>query len=225
MRDFFIGIMRHGQITQALDYIQQLYAPEDSLLQEIRERLVAINMPIQIGPEEGKLLQLLISLAGIKSIVEIGTLAGYSSLWMARALPEDGILWTLEKEARHAAIARDFFARSGLEHKIHLLEGNALQSLQKIEEDGPFDMVFIDADKISYSKYLDWAEKHIRPGGLIIADNTLLFGCVYEDAPQTGVSNEAWQTMRSFNQRLANDDVYQSIMIPTKEGLTIAIRR
>lgn len=217
--------MRHGQDTKALRYIRQLFAPEDSLLQEIAASLERINMPIQIGPEEGKLLQLFITLSGAKRIVEIGTLGGYSSLWMARALPEDGQLFTIEKEPAHAAIAETFFNRSGLQEKIRLLVGEATRILPTLTQEGPFDMVFIDADKISYGKYLDWAEKNVRPGGLIIGDNTLLFGAVYEDAPTEGISREAWQVMQHFNQKLSNGNQYLSTMVPTKEGLTVAIRR
>ena len=211
-------------VTKNIDYIRKLYAPQDALLAEINTALKHIGMEIQLGSEEGKLLQLLISMMNIKTVVEIGTLGGYSALWMARALPEDGHLYTLEREAKHAALARDFFARSDVAERITLLEGNAAEMLNSLNDKAPFDMIFIDADKISYGAYLDWAEKHIKKGGLIVADNTLLFDTVAEDSPPEGVAPTTWQNMRRFNERLADPAKYCSVIVPTQEGMSVAIK-
>lgn len=206
-----------------LEYIRKLYAPQDALLQAIDDDLTGQNIAMQIGPEEGKLLQMIISLYGVKSIVEIGTLYGYSAIWMARALPENGLLYTINKDATHIAMARKYLAMYEREN-ILMAEGDAKNILPKLASQGPFDMVFIDADKIHYNEYLDWAEKNVRCGGLIIADNTLLFGMVAKDEAPDDIAPTTWENMRRFNQRLANAEKYFSIMIPTAEGLTVAVK-
>lgn len=206
-----------------LDYIRKLYAAQDSLLSSINETLQKLGMEIQISPEEGKLLHLLIAMHRVKSIVEIGTLAGYSAIWMARALPADGKLFTIEKNPEHAAMARHFFGQSEVNNRITLLEGDAHTQLKSLAAKAPFDMVFIDADKESYNAYLDWAEKNVRAGGLIIADNTLLFDTVALDAPPADMPRATWEGMRRFNDRLADTRKYLSTMVPTDDGLTVAI--
>lgn len=215
---------KHSQTSPAIDYIRKLYAPQDALLTRIETTLAERGFAIQIGAEEGKLLQLLIKMHQVKTAVEIGTLAGYSALWMARALPMDGHVYTLNKDPEHIALAAQFFAQSEVQGRITMLEGDARETLPLLAPQGPFDMVFIDADKIGYNDYLDWAEKNIRKGGLIVADNTLLFGAVLEDAAPAGVAPNAWLTMRHFNERLADSGRYFSMMIPTQEGLTVAIK-
>ena len=206
-----------------LDYIRKLYAPQDELLLAIEQALSDIDMTMQIGPEEGKMLQLFIGLYGVKTIVEIGTLAGSSAIWMARALPEDGHLTTLNKDATHIKLAKQFIKNSEVADRITMLEGDARKILPTLEKQAPFDMIFIDADKISYNDYLDWAEENVRTGGLIIADNTLLFGMVAKDEPGD-VAPTTWENMRRFNERLADSSRYFSIMIPTEEGLTVAVK-
>lgn len=206
-----------------LNYIRKLYAPQDELLLTIEKALVDIDMTMQIGPEEGKMLQLFIGLYGVKTVVEIGTLAGYSAIWMARALPEDGRLITINKDPMHIKLAKQFISHSEVADRITMLEGDAHKVLPTLNSRAPFDMVFIDADKISYNDYLDWAEENVRTGGLIIADNTLLFGMAAKDEPGD-VAPTTWENMRRFNERLADSSRYFSIMIPTEEGLTVAVK-
>jgi predicted O-methyltransferase YrrM len=213
----------HKNSHPAIPYIQALYAKEDDLLREIRETLAARNTAWSVGAEEGRLLQVLLTLHGTKRVVEIGTLGGYSTIWMARALPQDGHIITLDHDPKHCELARGFFARSNVADKITLVEGDAKASLQTLT--APFDAVFIDADKPSYNVYLNWAEKNIRTGGLIIADNTLLFGTAHLDKAPEGVAPTTWNTMREFNQRLADTSKYVSVMVPTEEGLTVAVKR
>lgn len=211
-------------VTKNIDYIRKLYAPQDALLGDINAALKEIGMEIQVGSEEGKLLQFMVKAMQVKTIVEVGTLGGYSALWMARGLPEDGHIYTLEREAKHAALARGFFARSEVAERITLLEGDAAGTLATLSAKAPFDMIFIDADKISYPMYLDWAEKNLKKGGLIVADNTLLFDTVAEDTPPENVAPTTWQNMRRFNERLADPKKYCSLIIPTQEGLSVAIK-
>jgi predicted O-methyltransferase YrrM len=225
--------MKHADASPALSYIRSLYAPEDALLQNIRATFEQRGMAIQVGAEEGKLLHMLIKLHQAKTVVEIGTLGGYSAIWMARALPAKGHLHTIEHEPAHAELARGFIRQSDVREKITVWEGKAQDVLKRIAETVPqVDAVFIDADKISYPHYLDWAESHLKPGGLLIADNTLLFGTVYLDSPPDEgddnyptVRQTTWQAMRDFNARLASGKHFDSVMLPTEQGLTVATRK
>lgn len=216
--------MLRNSSTPSLDYIRALYAQEDALLQSIRDELEAMNFAIQVGAEEGRILQLLIALHGTKTIVEIGTLAGYSTIWMARGLPSDGHIYTINRDAKHIEMAKQNFKNCECASKITMLEGDAHKVLPTLAEKSPFDMVFIDADKISYPKYLDWAEENIRKGGLIIADNTLLGGMVAEEKPPEGLAPTTWNNMRSFNKRLADTSKYNGVIIPTIQGLSVAVK-
>lgn len=213
--------------TKKLDYIRELYAPEDNVLREIRQTLSEQKLEWQMGAEECKLLQLLIKLHGAKRIIEIGTLAGYSAIWMARALPTDGHLWTCEKNPEHAAMARDFIARTEVADRITILEGDAHEQLETLatSEHELFDMMVIDGEKSGYNRYLDWAEQHIRSGGLIIADNTLLFDTVYEATPPEKPGKSSWEGMKRFNQRLADSKQFESVMIATADGLSVAVKK
>lgn len=224
--------MKH-EATPILNYIRQLFAQEDAVLQQIRTVFEQRDRAIQVGAEEGKLLQLLLQLHGAQTVVEIGTLGGYSSIWMARALPEKGHIHTIEADPEHAELARKFIHQAGLQHRITVWEGKARDVLKRISDTIPtVDAVFIDADKINYGHYLDWAEAHLKPGGLLIADNTLLFDTVHLDAPpaepQNGeppIRHTAWQTMRDFNARLADSEKFNAVMLATEQGFSIAIRK
>lgn len=224
--------VKHSQ-SPVLDYIRRLYAPEDAVLSQIRTTFEQRGMAIQVGAEEGKLLQTLLRLHGAHTVVEIGTLGGYSAIWMARALPAGGHIHTIEADPEHARLARDFIHQAGLSDKVTLWEGKAQDVLRRLAESIPtVDAVFIDADKINYPAYLDWAEAHLKPGGLLIADNTLLFGHVINDDPpvqlegdKNPVRKTTWEAMRSFNSRLADAQHFDSIMLATEQGLTVALRK
>ncbi len=210
--------------TPSIEYIRNLYAPQDALLSSISEELEKRNMAIHIGAEEGRLLQFMIALHGAKNIVEIGTLAGYSTIWMARALPEDGHIYTINKDPAHVEMAEAFFAKCECGWRITQLSGDAHDVLPNLSGKVVFDMIFIDADKISYPDYLDWAEQNIRKGGLIIADNTFLGGLAIEASPPENYAPTTWKNMRLFNERLADTSKYNATMIPTREGLSVAIK-
>ncbi|MBP6985890.1 MAG: O-methyltransferase [Alphaproteobacteria bacterium] len=214
--------MRTPQPHPRIQYIRDLFAPEDDCLENIRKNIEAEEFPIQVGAEEAKLLQLLIKLSQAKDILEIGTHAAYSTIWMARALPEEGRIFTIENSPARAERARKNIHNSDVSHKIHLQEGDALKCLATIQD--KWDLIFIDADKINYGNYLDWAETHIRDGGLIIGDNTFLFENVYKDHPDKTVRPAAVAAMKDFNKRLSDPSKYISIMLPTSEGLTIALK-
>lgn len=212
--------MRTQQNEGVSRYITEIFVQEDGLLAEVRAEGERLRPGMQVSPPEGKLLSVLAKLAGASRILEIGTFVGYSTLWLARALPEGGALVTLEQDEKHAAIAEDFFARSDVAGRIRLLRGAALDTLPALEGES-FDLVFIDAMKSEYSAYLDLVEPMLRPGGLVIGDNTLLFGAMVGE-PRMQVSASAIEAMQQFNQRLANPAHYHGILLPTEEGLTVA---
>jgi len=218
--------MRPNEISPTLHYVESLYASEDLVLRQIRERLVNANRwGINIGASEGKILQFLIQLGRVEKAVEIGTLFGYSAVWMARALPANGHLYTIERDHESARQAAKAFEEANLKNKITLLEGEALDVLATLAPKGPFDLVFIDANKSAYVEYLDWAILNLKPGGLVVADNTLLGGHVIHDQKPEALSNRQYHGMREFNSRLAAQESFVSMILPTAEGLSVAIKR
>lgn len=210
-----------SEIRLQLDeYINQIFAQEDEALQSITAEALRNELPqISLRPFEGRFLQFLIQLSGAQKIVEIGTLAGYSGVWMARALPEGGQLYTIEKSSKHAAVARANFERADLMGRITLLEGDALTMLQKIAAQGPFDLVFIDADKGGYPHYLQWAVEHLRIGGIIAAHNALRQGRVLQ--PQSDDD----RIIDAFNRALAENPRLESALIGVGDGFAVGIRK
>jgi predicted O-methyltransferase YrrM len=167
---------------------------DDDALRAAVERADASGIPpIQVEPTMGKLLYLVARMIGARRILEVGTLAGYSTIWLARALPDDGKLITLEHDPKHAQVAAENIAAAGLDALVDLRVGPALDELPRIAEagEGPFDLVFIDADKSSQDKYLAWALDQTRPGSVIIGDNVVRGGRTLEmpdDAGSRGIS-------------------------------------
>lgn len=213
-------------MDKKLTYLRDLYAPEDALLKEIRRKALEEDLPIHIHPEEGKLLQLLIQMTQTRKIIEIGTHAGYSAVWMARALPPDGLLHTIEKSRKRYELAQSTFRDFEKKGLIQSYLGDAHDVLRTLEDQGPFDLVFIDADKISYLDYLEWARHALREGGLLVADNTLLDGAVYGESPtDLKIAESTLRVMQEFNRRLANPEHFSSLLLPTESGLTIALKK
>lgn len=177
---------------------------------------------MSISPAEARILQFFIRGFGVKRIVEIGTYLGYSSLCMAQALPEEGQLITLEKNPEHYELARKLFSQHKSGSKIEALCGDALEILPALEAKGPFDLIFIDADKAGYSRYAEWAERNVRQGGLIVGDNTFLFGALWGESGDREAGPKQIESMKEFNNRLADRSRFNSIMIPTEQGMTVA---
>jgi caffeoyl-CoA O-methyltransferase len=204
-------------------YIEELFAPPDPALEGALRRSRAVGLPeIQISPTEGKLLRLLAEIAGVRRILEIGTLGGYSTIHLAGALPEEGLLVSLEVDERNAGVARENIAEAGLESVVEVRVGDARELLAWMFEDGegPFDLTFIDADKGGYPEYLEWALRLSRPGSLILGDNAIMGGSVIE--PEEGSA----QAIRQFNERLAQDPRLSAIVLllirGRVDGLAIA---
>jgi predicted O-methyltransferase YrrM len=163
------------------DYVAGLLAPPDEALEAALKAGVEAGLPeIQVSPPQARLLEILARSIGARTMLEFGTLAGYSTIWLARALPEGGRLITLEADPEYAEVARKNIANAGLSELVELRVGPALDSLPDLEAEGvgPFDFVFIDADKIHTPDYFEWALDRTRPGGLIVADNVVRGGAL-----------------------------------------------
>lgn len=180
---------------------ERLIAP-DPVLAEALDRNAAAGLPAHdVSPPQGKFLHLLARMIGARRVLEIGTLGGYSTLWLARAIPEGGRVVTLERNPRHAEVAKANIARAGLSHRVDLQVGDALDILPRIEAAGlgPFDLIFIDADKPNNPAYLEWAVKLARPGAAIVADNVVRSGAVLRDDG----ADPSVEGVRRFFERLA----------------------
>jgi len=201
------------------EYIASLFARDDDVLAALREAADREGLPpISISAVTGRLLQILLSAIGATRVLEVGTLGGYSAIWMARGLPEAGRLVTIEVDERHAEFARRYFARAGLDHRIDLRIGRALDVLPAFDGER-FDAIFLDADKEPLPTYFDWALRLLRPGGLLIADNALWGGRVLD--PET--ADEGTKGVREFNQRMANDDRVRGTIVPVGDGLAVGV--
>jgi predicted O-methyltransferase YrrM len=201
------------------DYLAALFAPEDATLLALREEADRSGLPpISISPDEGRLLQVLLRAVGARRVLEVGTLGGYSAIWMARALPPGGSLLTLEIDPGYAEFARRHLARAGVGDRVEVRVGRALDLLPALDGER-FDAVFLDADKEPLPTYFDWALRLLRPGGLLIADNALWGGRVLDDR----VDDEATRAVREFNRRLATDPRVTGIVVPTHDGVGIGV--
>ncbi|ACL67188.1 O-methyltransferase family 3 [Anaeromyxobacter dehalogenans 2CP-1] len=200
------------------------YRPEDEVLRGIRERSIAAGLPaIQVGAMDGLHLEVLARACGWRSAVEIGTLGGYSGVCLLRGMGERGRLDTFELDPGRAALARRHFEEAGVADRVRVHVGPALERLAAVEAEGPFDVVFIDADKKGYPAYLDWAAEHLRVGGAVLADNTFGFGQVHRARPQ-GEDPEAMEALRTFSARLAQGGRFRATLLPTGEGLSLGVK-
>ena len=204
-------------------YVEGLFAPQDEPLEAALRESQRAGLPgINISPSEGRLLQLLVEIAGAETVLEIGTLGGYSAIWLARALPAEGRLISLEINERHAEVARQNVARAGISEKVEVRVGDAREGLAALVEsgEGPFDLVFIDADKEGYPEYLGWAIRLSRPGTLILGDNAIRGGSVLDP------EDDSLRAIRDFNRMLAEDPRLSAIILPLirerVDGLAIA---
>lgn len=200
--------------TAVDNYLADLFIEQDFALQAALDSSNAAGLPtINVSPAQGKLLYLLARIQGARNILELGTLGGYSTIWLARALPPEGKLISLEIDPRHAEVARANIARAGLAHAVEVRVDRATDSMQKLltESSGPFDLIFIDADKPGYAEYLQWSLKLSRPGTLILADNVIRKGAVADPAS----TDENVQGIRKFNEVLAAEKRVTTSVIQT----------
>ena len=205
--------------------MERIFSKEDDILRSIRDYSEKQDVSyMEISAYEGGIVQFLCKAFQIKKAVEIGTLHGYSSLMIARTLPENGRLFTLDIDQKRQEKAKSLMENAPSAAKIHFLPGPAMESLEKLKKEAPFDMLFIDADKGAYLDYLYWGNEYLKSGGLLVADNTFLFGAVY-GKPERKQSEKTLSVMKQFNKEIATSGLYISTLIPTAEGLTVGIKK
>src|SRR6266542_5485070 len=225
--DHVTALQQQVQTQRAVqDAIARTFAPEDEGLRSALAAAKDAGLPeIQISPLQGKLLQLLATTCNAKKILEIGSLAGYSGIWLARALPAEGRLITLEINPKHAEVVRNSFARAGVGDRTEVRVGRAADLLPQLESEAPFDLVFIDADKAPYPEYLAWALRYTRPGSIIIANNTIRQGLGFSDP---GPQADSYTTgIVEYNKRVMNNPRLLSLALAidddNTDGFTIAV--
>lgn len=213
--------MQTRNASPVVDYITRTFVCEPEWLVPVREEGQRRRPGMQVSTYEGYLLQWLVRISGAKCILEIGSFVGYSSLWMAEALPKDGEITTLEFDATHAEIAAAHVAASPHASRVKVQHADAHQWLAARPSKPTYDLAFIDAEKSGYADYLDALLPWMNPRGWIIGDNSLLFGVMTGENPD-GASAAAKASMTRFNETLADASRFESMLLPTAEGLTIA---
>jgi predicted O-methyltransferase YrrM len=205
------------------EYVADLFVPPDEALEAALRESEKEGLPaIYVSATQGKLLQMLVEISGARRILEIGTLGGYSTIHFARGLPDEGGLISLELDEHHAEVARRNVGRAGLSGKVEIRVGDARRSLEGLVEgeEGPFDLIFIDADKEGYPEYLDWSLRLSRPGTLILGDNAIRDGSVMDP------DDSSSRAMREFNEKLAREPRLSALVLPlireVIDGLAVA---
>jgi caffeoyl-CoA O-methyltransferase len=204
-------------------YVARVYAPEDEVLREIRERSTRAGLPdIQLAALDARHLEILARACRARRAVEIGTLGGYSGVAILRGMEPDGVLDTVEIEPKHAEIARESFRKSGFTARARVHVGSAQKILPRLAGRGPFDLCFIDADKEGYPAYLDWAAGNLRPAGLVVLDNAFLFGHLAKKPKGKAAVEIA--AMQKTHDILARDGRFRATVFPTGEGLAVGVK-
>jgi len=211
------------EIVNYVSYLLKLH--NDPIYLDVAQRAEVAGLPpIHVSPLDGRHLEMLARLSQPQKIVEIGTLAGYSGVCLCKALTSNGKLYTFELDPKHSEVAKETFKKYGFEKNTEIYTGEALKNLEKIENKGPFDFVFIDADKRNYPNYLDWAYKNLKKGGVVVGDNTFGFGYIGSTAfPDERVEKQV-SALKEFNKRITNNTEFRGTLFPTGEGLTLGIK-
>lgn len=200
-------------------YVEELFAVEDRALAAIRKASRRAKLPdIAISAEEGKVLLVLLRAIGARRVLEIGTLGGYSGVWIARALAPGGTLTTIEGNPAFARIARASFARAGVADRVQLLEGQALEILPRL--DPGYDAVFVDADKEPLEQYYHASLRLLRPGGLLLCDNAFISGRVIDRSDRAADV----KGVRAFNRLAATDGRVAATILPVRDGLLVGVK-
>jgi len=208
-------------VDHVSEYIATLFAPEDELLGALREEADRTGLPpTAISADAGRFLQVLLRSIGARRVLEVGTLAGYSAIWMARALPSDGTVVTMEREERYAAFAERYIERAGLAGVVRVRRGRALDVLPSLDGE-QFDLVFLDGDRAPLVTYFEWALRLVRPGGIVVAHNVLLAGRVANHESRN--DDDELRAVRAFNTRVSTERRVASILVPAYDGFLVAL--
>ncbi len=204
-------------------YLVEHGTPPDEVQQALIDETAALGdiAIMQISPEQGAFMTLLTRLMGARRVIEVGTFTGYSALALARGLTDGGVLLTCDVSEEWTAIARRYWERAGVADRIELRLGDALETLPALPTEEVYDLAFIDADKTSYGAYYEEILRRLRPGGVILVDNVLFFGLVVDES----ATDPDTIAIRAFNEKLADDDRVDVVMLPVADGLTLARKR
>jgi predicted O-methyltransferase YrrM len=214
--------MRQVVAAPIARYLGELHSTVDPLLDHIRAEGVAAGLPL-VDVETARLLRSLVIATGARKVLEIGTAIGYSAVWMAQALPPDGLLISMELDAARAATARVNLERAGLAQKVSVIVGDAMRFLHKVA--GPFDLIFQDGDKALYTPMLDALVEHLRPGGVLVTDNVLWDGEVVEGfVPMPRHDAVSTAAIRTYNARLAAEERLLTTFLPMGDGVALSVR-
>ncbi len=215
--------MSHTSTSVDAAHFQYLAArtdPDDAFLIELKAAAIKEGIPaIQVAPEQISLLAILLKLIGAEQVVEVGTLAGYSAIGMARALPDDARLLSIEFSPKHAAFARAWVAKSDVAEIVEVVEGSGQDVLPSLP-DNSIDAVFLDADKAGYPAYLEEAMRFVRPGGLIMADNAFAFGQLFDENP----SDPEVGAVKTFNDFIPTIQGLKAVIVPIGDGLWVGVK-
>lgn len=216
-----------GQSDPAISkYAEETFRPSDKILLEIVERSSKHGLPeIQVSPMDGLHLEVITRAIGAKKVVEIGSLGGYSGTCICRGMGAEGKLFCFEMDEGNAEVVRESLEKAGFKTNAEVIVGPALLNLPRINKLGPFDLVFIDADKENYPNYLKWATQNLKVGGVILADNTFAWGEIGKtEFDKNPSENPAVAALRVFNRECAQNGHFRSTILPTGEGLTFAVK-
>jgi predicted O-methyltransferase YrrM len=203
------------------EYLAARTAGDDAFLVRLKSAAREAGLPsISIAPEQGSLMQILLRAAGAREVIEVGTLSGYSAIWMARALPPGGRVKTIEFAKKHADFARAWIAKSDVFDRVHVLEGKGIDVLPTFARDSA-DAAFLDADKASYPAYLEESLRIVRSGGLILVDNAFAFGQLLDERPK----DREVLAVRAFNDLMAAEKRVQGVIVPIGDGLWVGVKK
>jgi predicted O-methyltransferase YrrM len=206
------------------EYLKNNFSSEDEFLAELQIKAKEAGLPpISISPEQGKFMQFLLHSVNAKHVLEIGTLGAYSAITMARALPDDGKLITVENEPKHYEFACKMVSESGLEHKIEVVLADGKNFVKEYRTQNQFDFVFVDADKPSYLYYLNNITPKIKIGGIFAADNAFAFGFILDSKPERNPDDV--KSIRSFNEYFRTRDNYFTCIVPVGDGIIMGYKK
>jgi predicted O-methyltransferase YrrM len=203
-------------------YLRKLFGEEDDSFIAIRETTVAAGLPqIMIRPEEGRFLEFLAAVVKARNALEIGTLGGYSGSWIARGLADGGRLLTIERDPKRAELARENLIQVGFDDRVEVRTGDAHELFSELSVEGPFDLIFIDAEKEGYPQYYEWAVENLAIGGILAAHNALSHGAVADPRDE----RERTKSLRWFNEQLASNSDFVSLIFPAGDGIAFGVKR